>query len=126
MLEKKNKKSLKLNVNILEESNPNKELLLKRIKKKLQELSHEKILKADEEVRENQRKMREKNISRILKNLTSSILIQIAEGVFQSIISFGACITYVINTYYEDRSIFKRENLFFKIIKNVEKTYLKY
>jgi len=69
-------------------------------------LNHEKKLKADEENRKLQRKNKQKKLSIYLKKLTSSIIVRLVEGIFQSFISVGACVVYVVNTYYEDGNEF--------------------
>ena len=77
-------------------------LLMKRLQKKYDEIENENKLKKDEEIREIQRHTKEKKFSNFLKNITSSIIMRIAEGIFQSIISLGACICYVITTYQSE------------------------
>ena len=69
-------------------------------------MNHEKKLQADEDNRKLQRKNKQKKLTKLLKKLTSSLIVRIAEGVFQSVVSVGACVCFVVNTYYEDGNEF--------------------
>lgn len=90
-----------------EEADEAKQLLTKRMNKKFQDSQNEKKIMENQKLREKQLKNYHQTFSLFLKNLTSSIIVRIAEGVFQSIISIGACICYVVNTYYEDSQLLK-------------------
>ena len=81
------------------ETETKRDLLMKRLQKKYDEIENENKLKKDEEIREIQRRSKEKKFSNFLNNFTSSIIMRIAEGIFQSIISLGACVCYVVTTY---------------------------
>ena len=94
-----------------------KDLLMKKIKKKYDELNDEIKLKEDAIQREIKIQNQQKKLTRILKNFTSDIIIRIAEGVFQSIISLAACICYVISTYYEGQRLVNKRNDFYKFFR---------
>lgn len=83
------------------ETETKRDLLMKKLRKKYEELENERKIKQEEEIREILRRKKQKKFSNFMKNLTSSIILTIAEGLFQSIISLGACICYVITTYQD-------------------------